>query len=430
MTRRPARADRLMEVTSDAGAAAGAAPLPRAWSARRVEWRLPGVLERFGPVIAVYLVTRVALVLAMAANVAWHPNRVQTQAAHWSGAWLSQIAHWDGAWYSLLALTGYPGHALAGQTTLGFFPLYSLVIRAVAYPLSWLGGLSLPSAIPAAGWLVSGIGGLVCAVLVAELGTRWWGPASGRRAAIFFCVFPGSVIFSMSYAEGLMLPLAAGCLLALGRRRWMLAGALAGLATATEPEAVVLVLACAAAVVREARTRGWQQAGRSLAAPALSVTGIGAFAVYLWLRTGTPLATVHAQHTGWSETTDGLAVPHLVRNLARQINFAHFNHPTIDLNLVVGLIGVVILAGLLVALGRRWRTVPIPALVWTAGISFLAVTSEFVPPNPRLLITAFPAVMVVGRAVTGRRFAVLAALTAVALVVMSAMTFVGTTLRP
>ena len=38
------------------------------------------------------------------------------------------------------------------------------------------------------------------------------------------------------------------------------------------------------------------------------------------------------------------------------------------------------------------------ALIWTAGISFLAVTTENVPPNPRMLITAFPAVIVLADA--------------------------------
>ena len=50
---------------------------------------------------------------------------------------------------------------------------------------------------------------------------------------MIFCLFPGSIVFSMVYAEGLLIPLAAGCILALQRRRWVMAGALAGLATAT-----------------------------------------------------------------------------------------------------------------------------------------------------------------------------------------------------
>ena len=88
-----------------------------------------------------------------------------------------------------------------------------------------------------AGLIVSGIGGMVATVLVQRLATGWWGDRTGRKAVLIFCLFPGSVVFSMVYAEGLVLALAAGCILGLQQRRWLLAGALAGIATATEPEA-------------------------------------------------------------------------------------------------------------------------------------------------------------------------------------------------
>ena len=58
------------------------------------------------------------------------------------------------------------------------------------------------------------------------------------------------------------------------------------------------------------------------------------------------------------------------------------------------------------------------------------MTSEYVPPMPRLLITAFPAIMVLARYVRGRAFTVLLIVNGVALVGLSALTFIGTTLRP
>jgi hypothetical protein len=90
----------------------------------------------------------------------------------------------------------------------------------------------------------------------------------------------------------------------------------------------------------------------------------------------------------------------------------------------------VILLILLVLLLRIWREVSIEALVWTLGISFLALTSEYTPPNPRLLFTAFPAVIVLARYLKGRAFVALLSVNGVLLVVMSALTFVSTTLRP
>ena len=77
------------------------------------------------------------------------------------------------------------------------------------------------------------------------------------------------------------------------------------------------------------------------------------------------------------------------------------------------------------------REVSIEALVWTVGISFLAFTSsEGVPPNPRMLITAFPALAVIARYATGKWFRVIAWINGGLLIILSLLTFYGLTLRP
>jgi hypothetical protein len=281
--------------------------------------------------------------------------------------------------------------------------------------------------------LVSVIGGLVATVLVQKLATGWWEEASGRRAAILFAVFPGSVVFSMVYAEGIFIPLAIGTILALERRRWLTAGVLAGLASATEPEALILVIVCAIAALLELRRGGWRDRGarRSLLAPLLSVAGGAALLSYLWARTGSPFATAIAQRDGWHEHSDPLALVHLITKLGSQISFTHFNHPTINLNLVSGLLGAIALFAMLALVWRSRREMSVEAIVWTLGISFVALTAAYpFSANPRVLITAFPAVMVVGRYVSGRRFALLAAISCAGLAGLGLLTFVGKTLRP
>ncbi len=381
--------------------------------------RLYAAIYPYRLAILVYFGTR-ALLLAVAI--------VQGAIGHHNVT--HDLANWDGLWYRRLANHGYPTQVSHEQTTLGFFPLYPA--------LMWLGahlfkgsGASI-KAYTVVGLVISAIGGLVATVLVQRLGTGWWGESAGRRAAVFFCVFPGSVVFSMVYAEGVLIPLAAGCILALERRRWILAGLLAGIATASEPEALVLVLVCLVAACREFRRLGWgdRRARRSLLAPLLSLTGVVAVASFFWAWTGTPFANLIAQHEGWKEKTDPFALVHTLSVLLSQISLKHFNQPTINANLPIGLLGALFLVVALVLLYRSRRQVSIEAIVWTAGISFLALTSEYVPPNPRLLITAFPAVMMVGRYVKGRAFTFLVLATCVPLCVLSAMTFVGVTLRP
>ncbi len=343
-----------------------------------------------------------------------------------------ELANWDGLWYRWIANHGYPTHVVHAESRLGFFPLYPLIVWTAARPLLLVTSHSSIWAVTLAGIVVSGIGGLVATVLVQRLAAGWWGEQAGRRAVALFCLFPGSVVFSMVYAEGLMIPLVVGCLLALQRRRWLLAGALAALATATEPEALVLVLVCAVSAGLELRRRGSgdRAARRSLLAPALAPLGLIAVGAFFWAWTGTPFANWIAQHDGWKERTDPLAIVHLTTRLANEISFTHFDHPTINLNLVIGLLGAIFLVVLLVLLVRARRTISIEALVWTLGISFIALTSEYTPPNPRLLITAFPAVLVLAYYIRRRGFAALLLANAVLLAGLSALTFIGVTLRP
>jgi hypothetical protein len=342
---------------------------------------------------------------------------------------LNEFSNWDGFWYRWIANHGYPMHVLHFQSRLGFFPLYPVVTWAVGRVVVLFGASSSIWAVTLGGVIVSGIGGLVATVLVERLAAGWWGRDVGRRAVLLFCLFPGSIVFSMVYAEGIMIPLAAGCLLALQRRRWVLAGVLAGLATASEPEALVLVLVCAVSAGRELRRAGWR-ARRALLAPVLSLTGITAVASFFWAWTGSPFANFIAQHDGWHERTDPLALFHMVKTLVNQISFTHFNHPTINANLVLGLVGSVFLVVTLVLLFKVRRTVSLEALLWTLGISFLAVTSEYTWPNPRLLITAFPVVIVLAYYLKRRGFTILLAVNGLLLVGLSAVTFVHVTLRP
>jgi hypothetical protein len=368
--------------------------------------------------VLVYCATWVLLLLVAVINGALRHHAV-----------LHELANWDGLLYRQLANNGYPNFVPHARSTLGFFPLYPLIMWPLGHAFSWVTSQGIITGLTLAGLTISGIGGLITTVLVQRLATSWWGEATGRRAVVLFCLFPGSVVFSMVYAEGLALPLAAGCILALQRRRWLLAGVLAGIATAATPESVVLVLVCAVSAVRELRRRGWR-ARQSLIAPLLSVTGVAAFAIYLWAHAGTPFAYTQAQKYGWDEKFDLFAVGHLFRSLADEISFSHFNNPTVNLNLVVGAAGVFVLAVLLVLLFMRWRQVSVEAYVWTLGISWLMLTSEYTPPNPRLLITAFPAVIVPAYYLRRKGFALLAVASGVLLAGLSALTFVGTTLRP
>ena len=379
-------------------------PLPGRRLLERVSAALGGI--RFA--LLVYLSTRLLLTCVGLADAAITHHSLG-----------SIFGHWDGVWYSRVAVDGYPAHPVHHPSTLGFFPLFPMAIWAVRN--------SLDVSPVLAGVLISSAGGLVATVLVQRLATGWWGEQGGRRATLLFCLFPGSVVFSMAYSEGLLIPLAAGCIVALERRRWLLAGILAGLATATGADAAALVLVCAISALFAIRQRrNWH----SLIAPVLSTTGIAAFAAFLWAWTGTPFATLVAQRDGWHERLDPVAMVHQGELFASQVARLHFPHPTLDLIPLAALIGAVVLIAGIALLLCPPRLVSLEALIWTLAIGALALFSEHVGPNPRILITAFPAVLVFAHRLKGRVFAWLLGINGVLLAVMSALTFTGHSLTP
>jgi hypothetical protein len=400
------------------GAGLAVERMPRRGRARA---RVSAITGELRWVLYLYLGTRVMLIgLAVVEGAIRHHSVTH------------ELANWDGLWYRELANKGYPDHPSFLQTPLGFLPLYSLVIWVVGHSFAWTNTHGIIWAMTIGGVAVSMIGGLIATVILYRIAASWWNEQSARRAAALFCVFPGSVVFSMVYSEGILIPLIAGCLLALQRKRWVLAGILAGFSTAVEPAALPIVPVCALSAGLELRRRGWRlrDARRALLAPLLSLTGIGAFALFLWAWTGTPFASYQAQHHGWSETTDPLAMVHLTTRLAGQISFTHFDEPAVNLNLVTGLVGALLLAGVFVLMWHSRKQMSVEAMAWTLLIGFLALTSEFTPPNPRLLVVAFPALMLLGHYVRGRGYTVLMWTNGVLLMVMSWLTFVGVTLRP
>jgi hypothetical protein len=358
--------------------------------------------------VAVYALSRVVLLaVAGIVSAAGHKTLVE------------EMSRFDGQWYLKLAAHGYPSAVVHHQSTLGFFPLYPMLIRVV----SWFGSVSYA----VGALLISFAGGLVAVVLVQRLATRWWGERAGRRAGLVFAIFPGSIVFSMAYSEGVAIPLVLGCLLALSSERWLVAGLLAGLATAVEPVAMVLIPVAALASARKLHAAGWgdRSARMSLLAPLLAPVGVGAFGAFLWAWTGTPFAAYLAQHYGWYQQSQPLALLHvpIVKHLIEDPHAVLRYLAT--WNLWNGVLGGVFLVVSLVALFRVRRELSLGALEWTAGMAAITLWSVTTPPNARMILVAAPAVLVWVRRLRAGRLALFVGAELVVFVVASALTFSG-----
>ncbi len=295
---------------------------------------------------------------------------------------IGQRPIWDGGWYLNAAELGWPhsvptvdGHA--AQSTLAFFPVFPLLIRAVhvVVPVSW----GHAGAIAALGSEVA------MAVALWVLARDIFGDKVADRSTLLLCFFPGAFIFALTYAEPLLIAFAAICLYALRKRHWEVAGIMAALATATRPNGVALVACCAWEAFGAIRARGeW----RSLIALILAPAGIVAWFAYLWATTGSRLAWLHTEQQGWGEQIQPLAFLHLVA--------ADRHHPFLFANEYVPIIGTLAVAIMvLTAIPLRHR-IPSVLIVFTGAILTMSLMSKTLGLRPRFVITAFPLIMVLG----------------------------------
>jgi len=297
---------------------------------------------------------------------------------------------WDGQWYVQIALHGYPvtvpqGDFYAGtggrvQSSVAFFPLYSLLVRAL--------DRVLPGGADVAGLVLSLLFGALATVLVWILAGKVADRQVADRAAILFAVSPGAFVLSWVYAEGLLVLLAAGCLLALLERRWVLAGVLAALASATRPNATAVIFACAwAAGWAIVKHRDW----RALVAPVLAPVGMLAFFVFLWWHTGETRIWFRVQSQGWGERLDfGRA------NLGVFADM--FTRPLHNPNRIVLAVSMVTAVVLMVVLVRA----KLPGVLNVYALSGLGlVLASHINARPRFIFVAFP--LVIGLAKTIRK---------------------------
>jgi hypothetical protein len=189
---------------------------------------------------------------------------------------------WDGWHYYVIATAGYDE---AAQDP-AFYPLYPLLMLA-ADPV-------LPGGLVPAALVLSNIAGLAGMVVLHRLGAVEFGGRTADRAIYYLGAFPTAYFLAAPYNHAVLMLLSVGCLYALRRQAWWVAGALGALASGTRSAGLFLAIPFAYEYLRR---RGFQlRAVRADAASiALVPVGLVAYAAYCWATLGDPLAFSKAQ---------------------------------------------------------------------------------------------------------------------------------------
>ncbi|MBI2189777.1 MAG: hypothetical protein HYU37_22075 [Acidobacteria bacterium] len=244
------------------------------------------------------------------ANIVFDPARPRGFALPFSNEKFVEVfVAWDSGWYWDIAAHGYYFRPDA-QSSVAFFPLYPMLMRAVAAPFgggeaaTWIAGIAVA--------LVAYVLALVAIHQFTEqlFGSR----ETARRTVLYIAVFPWSLFLARVYAESVFLLTTVLAISRAWNGRWWQAGVWGGLATLTRPNGILIALPLALLALRPSTVaqgapsnvegRDRPQLG-ALAARWIRLVPIplalAGYCGYVYTLSGSPLGWLSAQaHWGYS----------------------------------------------------------------------------------------------------------------------------------
>ena len=194
----------------------------------------------------------------------------------------------DSLWIMNIARDGYEREPFntSTQHTWAYFPLYPLLLRALA---KLTGNLALTGI-----FLSSTLFLLALILLYRTVIAFDYAEAVADRVVLYIAAFPVSYFFSLAQSESLFLLLTVACFYAARRSRWWLAGICGALASATRFAGVFLIVPLAVLYWQNRRAVGGKIKPDVLSL-LLVPLGLLAFMVYLKSLTGNALAFADIQ---------------------------------------------------------------------------------------------------------------------------------------
>jgi hypothetical protein len=258
---------------------------------RRTAWA-PAACDAAFAVLVVHLVVKLT---AFYATLLFPPVRPRPFELPFAWTKLADtFAAWDSGWYFTIARRGYY-YDPSGQSSIAFFPLYPLLVRALAWPFGggdravWTAGIALSY----------GCFFLALTVLHRLSEATLGGRESARRTVLYVAVFPFAYFFTQVYTESLFLLVTVAAVAAAIGSRWGLAGLFGALAALTRPNGILIAVPLGLLAL-SGRPRPLELARRALALSPVPAA-LGLFCAYAYRLSGDPLAWLHAQgHWGYT----------------------------------------------------------------------------------------------------------------------------------
>lgn len=315
----------------------------------------------FSATVLAFVLTRAALIFAGLILgpllVEYTPGRPEV-ADRLLGMW----ARWDAGIYISIAQDGY---FLRPETPVtAFFPLYPLAMQVAT-----LWSDSRP-VLAFAGVMISNASLLGALAYIVALGRLDFDESVGRRAALYYLVFPTTLFLSGVHTEALFLLLSVASFYHARRGQLALGGALGFLAALTRPYGALLAVPLAIESIRRSRL--------PLAA-ALPLLGPIVFFGWLWLQVGSPLAWFEAQR--WWNRQVSAPWEGFLDYLEGPVQLVSNSRGLVDLVSAVALIALTLVA---------IRRLPASYAALAGSMTLLLLMSSRFGSMPRFALGVFP----------------------------------------
>ncbi len=346
-----------------------------AWQDAALVW----LSQRFFLVFVIYVGRTLLLTrwtdTAHPSTTTWHDLFI-----HWLG--------WDGSNYAVIARDGY-----TGLWTAGFSPLLPLLEHLLSRVTGFDTGVS--------GVLITNGAALGVFGVLRVLVEREWDRERARRTIVYLAFFPAALFLATPYTEPLFLLLGVSAFLAMRRGKWIVAGALIGLAILTRSMGIVLILP----LLVEYAQHYWPQRYRRLPPPrelialasgllAPTVAQLGLM-LFLMAHFGTPFAAAKAQSEIWGKSVD-IPLIGFARAGGALLRYGA-NPGFFQAHIVLDMAFTLIAIGLTIA---TWRRLPLSYVVyaWAALLVIVATPNHnwyALSSNMRYMLASFPLFMVI-----------------------------------
>ncbi len=204
---------------------------------------------------------------------------------------------WDSGWYLDIAQNGYspilrsdlPKKVVQGQSNIGFFPLYPILIKITKAVIKdyYISAL-----------LVSNLSLILSSIFLYKLVENEYGRGAADKSAMYLFLFPTAFVLSGIFSESVFLLLSIVSFYYANKNKWLKSSLAGFLLSLTRPTGFLISIPLVILYLQRKRFNS-RLINRDIVYPMLIPLGLILFMTYTYILTGDFFAYFHLKASAW-----------------------------------------------------------------------------------------------------------------------------------